>query len=556
MLSSWLYRFRTLFWKLGNLIRRMKKAPEYVVFILEGDYPDIPKGGGNLLIRRFRPPKVSLLELADQFRCIAEDPRVKGVVLHLRPLDMPLTKIEYLRNLIGKLRAAGKRVLTWSYTYDTSMYYLASAADEIILLPGGSLAPMGLYRRYTYLSDALEKVGLKADFLQITPYKSAVDTFTRSSMSDEVREMGNWLADSAFEEILDGIAVGRKIGKDSARELVDQTPCTDLKAMELGAIDRLLGEDDLPEFLGDDGKPAQLVPWYAARRWVFRQPPKKAGKYVALMSIEGMIVDGYSGQPPVEPPIPVPLVMDERAGDLSVVGTARQIMTDKRAAGVILYVNSRGGSATASESMRIALEKIATQKPLVIVMGPVAASGGYWVSTPGKYIFAQPSTITGSIGVLTGKIINSDLLARLFIHQEAISRGANIRIYESEASFTEGEKAQVWEYMQRIYSLFLERVSTSRSIETGDVDGIGGGRVWTGRQALAHGLIDELGGIDQALEKIRDLADLDSQSPIRIYTPGKQYLSPVPEITGILNYGFEGIKLISERVMCLCPWVE
>jgi len=317
-----------------------------------------------------------------------------------------------------------------------------------------------------------------------------------------------------------------------------------------------LGEDDWPEYLKEGENRPRLATWEAARRRLLRRPLQKPGRYLALMSIEGLIVDGRSGSPPVEPPIPVPIVMDERAGDLSVVQTARQILADKRAAGVVLYVDSRGGSATASEMMRVALEKVAAQKPLVVVMGPVAASGGYWVSMPGKMILAQPNTITGSIGVISGKVADAGLMEKLLVHQDAISRGENIRMYLPEALFSETERAKVWEQIQRLYEMFLERVSASRAMETEAVGAIAGGRVWTGRQALENGLVDELGGLEQALARARALAGLDERAPVRLYKPPKHYLPPVVEPAAALKYALDGVKFMGGRVLCLCPWVE
>jgi protease-4 len=238
------------------------------------------------------------------------------------------------------------------------------------------------------------------------------------------------------------------------------------------------------------------------------------------------------------------------------VNIIRQIMRDQRAAGVVLYVNSRGGSATASESIRIALEKLAAIKPLVVVMGPVAGSGGYWVSIPGATILAQPNTLTGSIGVVLGKIADQGLLQKLYVNLESISRGANVRIYEPEAPFTEGELELVRAFIQRIYELFLARVSDSRGISLKDLDPIAGGRVWTGRQALTKGLVDGLGGLDHAFEKVLEITGLGDQTPLRIYEPGKRNIPPMSEPASILSYGLVNLKTLSGNAMCLCPWLE
>jgi protease-4 len=503
-----------------------------------------------------QPTKPSLLEISEQIRLVADDPRVKGVIFHLRPMQMSLAKMDVLRSLLFELKSKGKHVVTWSYEYDTAMYYLAVAADEIILVPGGTIAPLGLYRQFVYLAKAFEKVGISADFVQITPYKSAGDIYSREEMSSEVREMSNWLADSIFDELVSAISDGRKIDWDTAISLVNQTPCTDIKAIEVGAVDSLLGEDGLPSYLGDEEEPCEIKPYYDVRNWLFSRPVRKPGKYIAVMSVQGMIIDGRSTQPPVKPPIPFPIVMDERAGDLSVVSTVRRIMSDKNAAGAIIYVNSRGGSATASESMRISLEKLAKKVPLVVVMGPVAASGGYWVSTPGAKIFAQATTITGSIGVISGKIAASGLLEKLFINQEVISRGEHARIYQPEAPFSEEERIIVWDHIKRIYDLFLDRVSINRDMTLDEANRVGGGRVWTGRQALEKGLVDEIGGFDQALEYICKMAGLDKHSQVRFFYPEKRFVPPISEPASLLKFGYEGLKILKGKTICYCPWME
>ena len=178
------------------------------------------------------------------------------------------------------------------------------------------------------------------------------------------------------------------------------------------------------------------------------------------------------------------------------------------------------------------------------------------MATPGKLIFAQPNTITGSIGVLSGKVADVGLFEKLSINQEAISRGRFIRMYEPEAPFTEEERAKVWEQIQRVYEMFLERVSASRAMDQLKVDTISGGRVWTGRQALDNGLIDQLGGLSEGLKKARELAGLDDLSPVRFFVPGKQYMPPVAEPSAILKYGLDGLKLLGTRALCLCPWIE
>jgi protease IV len=557
MVGYLFYVVGSLFRAVGNALRRMMRAPDFVVFTLEGPYPELKQPPGNLLQRILRPPRPSLQELAEQVRTVARDPRTRGVVLHLRPLGMPRARLDTLRDLIGELRRAGKRVVAWSTSYDEGTYYVACAADEVLLLPGGTLAPLGLRRGQVYLADALERIGLRADVLQISPYKSAGDILSRREMSDEVREMTNWLLDGTYVEVVQAIAQGRGLDEDGAKALIDHTPCTDLQAKERGAIDEILSEEELPAYLQPGGRPPSLMPWQQAARRLLRRRLPRPGRYVALVSIEGMIVDGQSQQPPVEPPIPLPLVADRRAGDLSVVPVVRRVTADRRAAAVVLYVDSRGGSATASESMRAALARLAAKKPLVVAMGDVAASGGYWVSTPGRTLIAQPNTITGSIGVLLARVRNAGLLDNLLVKREVIARGESALIDDLDHRLTEGEREKLWQYIERIYDLFLDRVADSRRMAREAVDAVGAGRVWTGRQALAHGLIDELGGLEQALGKARRLGGLSEDAPVRMMVPTAKPVAPLPDTAAALHHLVEGIRLlIGPTPLCIYPFLD
>ena len=604
MLGRLIFSLRYVLWLIGNLQRSLGKPPEYVIFTLEGAYPELRTQRAGFLQRRLFPGTLlSLQELGAQFKTLQGDPRVKGVVLHLRGLQMPASHAQTLRGYIAQLRSSGKRVVTWSTSYDNTRYYIATAADEILLQTGGDASPLGLHATHVFLADALERVGIKADFVQISPYKSAADPLMRSSMSDEMREMTNWLLDAYYEEFISAVSSGRGLDQDAAKALVDRAPYTDLKALESGVVDKIISEEDLPVYLGTtnpgtsqsgtsqsgtsqsgitqsgvEEKPVRLATWEAVRKKLRRPPPIRAGRYVALIRVEGNIVDGWSQQPPSKSPLPLPLVFNPRAGDLTVVQQARVALRDRRAAAVVLYVNSGGGSASASEAMAAALQKIADKKPLVAVMGPVAASGGYYVATPARWISAQPGTITGSIGVLTGKVITSGLMDKLLFRRESIGRGAHADFQGTEKPFSEEERQTVRENIERVYDVFLDRVSAGRNLTREAVDAIAGGRVWTGSQALDRGLVDELGGLEEGLAKARQLAGLNPRAPFREIRTDRQYSQPpmpaaaalnlskreptlaetalanasLPNPASLLSYAVEGLDLFAaKKALCL-----
>ena len=542
-----LFPFRYLRWLVGSLVARIGRPPDYVVFILEDDLPALPDAPGPFWQRFIARGHLSLRELGTRFESIGRDPRIKGVVLHLRPVHMSMATLQDLRGLVTELRAKGKRVIAWAPFYTTGTYYLACACDEICLLPGGAVSALGFSTTGLFLAQGLARVGLQADFIQISAYKSAADTLTKSKMSDELRQQIRWLLDSQNAELVGAIAEGRKVEGVAAQHLVDATPCMDDRALEQGLVDSVLSEEQLPVHLGEAAT-VTFGDWDRARRKMSRPAPRLGRHpYVAIIRIEGTIMDGRSGKPPIQPPIDIPIVGGARAGDLTVVQVARQVADDRRAAAAVLYVNSPGGSSTASEAMREALEVVAARKPLVVAMGPVAASGGYWVSAPGRWIVARPSTITGSIGVLSGKIVTAGLWSKLAINRETIAFGKHTTMESDEKPYTAEERQIVQSMIDRVYSMFLDLVSRSRGIERTELEGVASGRVWTGRQALERKLVDELGGLEAAVSKARSLAGLAADAPAREVHPPKKAAPPraLPTAAGFAGYLFEGVRLIN-----------
>jgi protease-4 len=544
-----LFPFRYLWWLISRVRRSLGRPPDYVIFVLENDLPALPDPPRPLWQRFTSRPRLSVRELGERFDAIGRDPRIKGVILHLRPVGMPMATLQDLRELVGKLRKSGKRVVAWAPFYSTGTYYLACACDEILLMPVGTIQPLGFATTGLFLRDGLARFGIQADFVQISPYKSAADMLTKAQMSDELREQLTWLLDSQHKELLSGIAEGRLRDEKGAQELVDGSPYGDDTALEMRVVDAVIPEEALAERLGQaDGVPITIGTWERAQTKLRSCAPTLGrGKYVAVLRIEGTIVDGRSGSLPIKPPIEVPLVGDDRAGDLTVVQAARQIASDKRASAVVVYVNSRGGSATASEAMRQALNVIAARKPLVVAMGPVAGSGGYWVATPGRWIVARPSALTGSIGVLTGKIVMAAMWSKLMFNRETIAFGQHATMESDEKGYTDEERTMVQAQIDRVYALFLEVVGKARKMTPEEVHPIAAGRVWTGRQAFERKLVDELGGLDDAVRKARSLAGLAETAPVREVRPPKRPIPPraVGSAAGYIGYLLEGVSLLS-----------
>ena len=320
---------------------------------------------------------------------------------------------------------------------------------------------------------------------------------------------------SQHEQLVEAIKDGRKLDAEAALQVIDGSPYTDEQAVARKVIDAVLSEEQLPQRLSS-GAEVRIGDWDQARKRMSRPAPRlRLGSYVAIIRIEGTIIDGRSGRPPVAPPIEIPVVGDPRAGDLTVVQVARQVAADRRAAAAVVYVDSRGGSATASEAMRQALAVVAARKPMVIAMGSVAGSGGYWVATPGRWIVARPGTLTGSIGVLSGKLVTGGLWAKLLVNRETVAVRAGTRSWQRREAVHEGRaadraRARSTGSMRTVSSTWSPR---ARGMTRDEVAPDRGGKVWTGAQALERKLVDELGGLDAALRKARSLAGLPATTP-------------------------------------------
>lgn len=488
----------------------------YVVMMMPETLPALSARRNLIQDRLMGRQSLSLLELEHRFERIAADPRLKGVILSISGFAMPLADLQSLRDGIRRLREKGKRVIAYAQGYDMASYYVACAADEIWLQPGGGVAATGLVQQQNYLRETLDTLGLHADAVAITPYKSAMDTFIRNDPSPESRDQINWLLDSQFEMLIEGIAIGRKISLDEVRKLIDIGAYTDYAARDAKVVDALVSEEGFASRLNTH----DIKMWEEVDSLLPLRLPTLGGRYIALLRVGGMIVHGESAQPPVD--IPLPLVGGERMGDMTVVRQIRNLMHDERAAALVLFIDSGGGSAAASEAMASALEEFGKTRPIVVFMNNVAASGGYYIATPADWIVAQPGTITGSIGVFSVKLVNTEALRKLRFHPYTYLRGENASMFTSVEPFTEAQREKMREAIERIYEQFKERVGAARKMKDDEVEAVSGGRVWTGRQAFGNRLVDANGGLYDALAKARELARVPDDTPfVILHSKGK-----------------------------------
>ncbi|HIQ02714.1 MAG TPA: signal peptide peptidase SppA [Anaerolineales bacterium] len=557
-------------WLIGNLLGWMRnllaslrrRGLEYVLVRLEGSYPERRDRRPVLPFPLSRlslfPSEPSLEELREVFERLAGDRRVRGVLLRVGHLTAGPATVQALRGMVENLQGRGKRVVCWLPQVDTWTAYLASACDRVILPESGTVFAAGLRAEVTFLKETLGLLGVEADFEAFCEYKVGPDRFRRDSMSGPHREMLEAILDADFEELVRGIARGRGLASEQVRALVDRMPLSAREAVEEGLIDEVRYEDELIEALDPEVPSASLRTWREARPWLVRPIRWRRRPTVGVVSVEGMLIVGRSRRlPPLPAPLPFP---QQLAGSETVVQALRAAGRDRGMAAVILYVDSPGGSALASDLIWREVRCLRGRKPVVVLMGNRAASGGYYLSAAANYIVAQPLTLTGSIGVWGGKFVMASLYERLRVGREALQRGARAGLYAEDAPFNDDERQAVRKLLETVYEQFKERVAEGRGMGPEQVEEIARGRVWTGRQALERGLVDELGGVETALRQAKALAGLDPDvwMPVMPVAAPRSFLLPsAPSAPAeVMQAVAEVLRALNrERVWAMPPWM-
>ncbi|MBK9713165.1 MAG: signal peptide peptidase SppA [Kouleothrix sp.] len=535
----------------------LRRRVDYVRLELSGGLPEFASAP-RWWQRRFlgmREPS-SLQGLRRKLERVAADPQVSGVLLRINGLAAGWATLQSLRDEIGRLRRSGKRVVAYLVTPDMAGYYAACAADAILVPPTAFLTIVGLRSEVQFLRDALAKVGVTAEVEAVSPYKSAGETFVRSDISPENREQLERLLDQRFAEVVRAIGAARGQGEQQVRAAIDAAPLSGPAALERGLVDGLCYEDELEAYLGraaaestaesggqpqiDDrpsessGSPAAkksgkgpiVLDWDAAQKALRLQPARRHRKLVAVVPVEGTIATGGSRTLPA----PIPLIGGQQAGSDSVAQALRQVERNRRVSAVVLYVNSRGGDAFASDLIWREVLRVRRSKPVVVAMGDVAASGGYYIAAPASEIVAQPGTLTGSIGVVSLRPIVSGLLDRAGVNTVVLSRGAHSGLLSIVQAPSEGERQSLRDLIFASYHDFLRRVREGRDMTEQQLEPIAGGRVWTGSEALELGLVDRLGGLPEAVLRAQELAGLpqDRAAPLLVARGGRGEIPPQP----------------------------
>jgi protease-4 len=446
------------------------------------------------------------------------------VILRINGLAAGWATLQSLRDEMAQIRAGGKRVIAYVLTPDMAGYYVACAADEIVMPPSATLMILGLRVEIQFLKDALAKVGLAAEVEAVSPYKSAGEQFVRSDISPENREQLERLLDARFAEMLRAISAGRNKQLDEVRALIDAAPLSARAALDAGLVDALRYEDELEQHLTSTDRAPIILDWGQAHKALQLTPARYHRKLVGVVSVEGVIATGNSRSLPV----PLPLIGGKQAGADSVAQALRQAERSRRIAAINIYVNSPGGDAFASDLIWREVLRVSDKKPVVVAMGDAAASGGYYVAAPASAIVAQPGTITGSIGVVLLRPIAAGLFERAGINPVTLSRGAHSGILSIAEPPTDDERQALRDLLFDSYTEFKRRVRQGRELAEEQLEPIAGGRVWLGQEALELGLVDRLGGLPEALLHAQELAGLapDRAAPLLLLRGERTHLPP------------------------------
>ena len=503
------------------------KKPTAVIaqVTLAGSLPDGVGQGG--LLADVAPHLHRIIERLDK---AAADQRVKGVVLSIESPDLGRARADELRAAIARLRKAGKPVAAYLVGSAPVHYMVALACDTITMPPAATLEITGVRTEVMFFKDLFDSLGLKAEILQVGEFKGAGEPLTRSSMSPQLREQYESFVGDLFEQLVERIAAERRLAPERVRELIDMGVFTPDAAREAGLIDAVGYEDEVAAAVAKKIELAEpkIVRDYAERKMdndfsglgglvklveMFSGQKQAAasgkGKQIAIVHVTGEIAEGKGRDD---------LLAGAAAGSDTVIKAIREAAKDDEVAAIVLRIDSPGGSALASDLIWREAER--TKKPVVASLSDTAASGGYYIAVAADKIVAAPGTLTGSIGVVGGKVAVGGALERYGVHTDVVSKGKNAGWLSMQSPFTAAEREVFLGTMKDVYRLFTSKVAAGRKLDMEKIEKLAEGRVFTGRMAKEAGLVDRLGTLDDAIDEAKALAGLAADEEIeRVLLP-------------------------------------
>ena len=466
-------------------------------------------------------PPLTLAEVYSALRAARRDPSLSTIAVTFGEPDFGLAKAEEVRRLLGAVRDAGKDLECYLETAGegsngTLVYFLATACSKISIAPAGELNLLGLYADGVFLRSTLDKLQIQPNFSSAGIYKSAIETYTRTDHSPAAEAAIGAVLDHHFELIVRAISERRKLSPARVLELIGGAPYSAADAVRLGLVDRVLFPDEFEQqYRATSGEDEVDLKTYATQS-------AGSGGTVAVVFAEGGIARGESGSGG--------FTGQATLGSDDFAETLRQVRDDASIDAVVLRVDSPGGSALASDLILRELDLLAQKKPLVASLSDVAASGGYYIVSHAPTIVAESSTITGSIGVFSGKLVTGGLERNVLgITRDPLKRGANSDLYSSAVPFSRAQARSIQAAVERTYETFLAHVATGRKLTRDEVHAVAQGRIWTGQDAERHKLVDHLGGLDRAIALALQAAKLPEET-----LPRLRYYPEPPSVFDLL----------------------
>ncbi len=500
-----------------------------------------------------------LLAAQQRMRSLAEDPNLVGVLLRFSDLDLSFPDALELRDALAELREGGKRLLCHSLGTSNVEYLVMTACEQIVMAPLGQLAITGPAAMPVHLRPLLTRFGVIADFLHVGAYKGAAEPFTRDAPSPESTEVLGQILDRHYQTMIDVIAADRRLPRQEVAALIDQGLYTPAQAVAAKLVDRVASFEELRalevqapwqvEKLDEDSQRAADDPTQAMTslmRFLGVQPVVRPSEpHVAIVYALGNIVDG-SGEGV--------LGARQEIAAATLVPALRVLTEDDSVKAVVLRIDSGGGSAQASELIWQAVSALRAKKPVVVSMSDVAASGGYYIACNATKIFAEPDTLTGSIGVVGGRLAVGAALAQQGVRTYPVGRGKRATMMTSLTAWSAQERAVIQTLMEDVYSTFVGRVAAGRKKPLEEIKAIAQGRVWTGAKAKELGLVDELGGLDEAYVEAARLGNVPMSAAVEIYPPSMT-LRDLAVSFGQTSTGWPGGAGMQAAIAALDPQV-
>ena len=507
-------------------VGREPAVPSRAALSLEigGDIAEQPASDVVAYLSDARTPTVR--GFVDNLRKAKNDNRVRAVLLKPTTFSSPYWgKIQEIRDALVDFKESGKPLYAYLEYGGDREYFLASAADKVFMMPATTLDLTGVATYQVFLRGTFDKIGVTPDIHHVGDFKTASNQYTEKGYTPSHREMDEWLNRELYEQIVSAIAHGRKKSDTEVRALIEDGPFLAEHARRAGLVDELLYEDQVAEKLKDESGGLSTLDADDYGRVSVGSSGFDRGPRIAVIYAVGAIVGGRSGYDPLN---------GATVGSETLNEAIRAARRDSSVRAIVLRVDSPGGSATASDAVWRELMLARDDKPLIVSMSDLAASGGYYIAMPGHAIVAQPSTLTGSIGIFGGKFITGGVYEKLGANIESTSIGKHAEMNSPARPYNEAELKKVTEQLETFYTQFVGKVAAARGKTPEQINTIAEGRVWTGRQASQNGLVDALGGLETAIDIAKEKAGIDADDSVQlvVYPAPKTFYELVSEFSG------------------------